>query len=1051
MSSSTYDRDLSAVNSHHTTEDNIRLLGGDTFESIEDRFPPTISLNQRTTPNKPERIGPYIIETELGRGGMGIVYRARDIRLGRTIALKMILRANYSDPKDLHRFQVEATAVAKLQHPNIVQVYDVGTDSDVPYMALEFVDQGTLSKKLQNKPQESRYAASLVAGMADGIQHAHDHGILHRDLKPANILLRKKEVDSSASHASSASHHAIPEVPVVSDFGLAKKLDSKELFTQSGLAIGTPNYMSPEQASGQTEKVGPASDIYGLGAILYELLTGHPPFQGISTIDTLMQVMQHEPVPPRDLQPKIAVDLETICLKCLHKEPHRRYSSAGELAADLRRFLNDEVIHARAAGPVERMTRWCKRHPAVTGLLALVFLLLIAGIAISSLFALTAQQRAEQLEVEKDKAARNLQRARTIIREYLTDVEGDAQLAQSLSFPLKQKLLSRAMPMLKELMLESGDSPDLLAEEAKAHCLLGNIHSTMGETLYAEKAYLVSIQSWKKLQAIQTLTNQQLESLGVTYLNLGKLQFSQGRFDESLASKKDTLTQANAMQANKDSDDHKRGLILQAHLEISNVFRQQGKYADAFTSLNQAKELITKREDFQNQLLYLKNAINVLADEGLLAYETSRCAEAITIFTQGLALSAERFKSDHNEEEHWKQIAHFNHQTSRVLEKTGKWDEAIQKLDSAIKTTNLLIAKNPLSHLYQQNLAVSYGNRGLINITLNRMQEAEADIRQELKLMELLVKVNPTFANRRELARSHGHLGDLYFHRKQSALGESELNLSIQQFNQLLMIQPGEIEIRMLTANSHMTLGSICFNQGNIEKAIRSHTQAHSEFLNLIKWCPQQTLHRTLAGGACCNLGLAYMASNQLDAADDWMKQADNHLTTALRETPGDKTANTFLRNTTFARAGVCLQRKNPREALLLINRVWKMSILPHEAQDLERCSAEVHDQLINKARQAVKERLWPEVHELVLLLSAAEKVTSARQVELLKLCNLGLEMKAKPDFPSAATKLVKNLNQLQFFKNSEALKFFQSDSGLSYICQLPTVVEVLKSSQPLP
>jgi serine/threonine protein kinase/tetratricopeptide (TPR) repeat protein len=1049
MSSSTYDHDLSAVNSHPTTEDNIRLLGGDTFESIEDRFPPTISLNLRSAPAKPERIGPYIIETELGRGGMGIVYRARDIRLGRTIALKMILRANYSDPKDLHRFQVEATAVAKLQHPNIVQVYDVGMDGDVPYMALEFVDQGTLSKKLQGKPQESRFAASLVAGMADGIQHAHDHGILHRDLKPANILLRKKEVDSSSSHASSASHQAITEVPVVSDFGLAKKLDSKELFTQSGLAIGTPNYMSPEQASGQTEKVGPASDIYGLGAILYELLTGHPPFQGISTVDTLMQVMQHEPVPPRDLQPKIAVDLETICLKCLQKEPHRRYATAGELAADLRRFLNDEVIHARAAGPVERMTRWCRRHPAVTGLLALVFLLLTTGVTISSTFAFKAQQRAEQLAVEKDKAARNLQRARTIIREYLTDVDEDPQLAQSLSIPLKQKLLSRAMPMLKELMRESGDSPDLLAEEAKAHCLLGNIHMTMGETQDAEKAYLASIQSWKKLQNQQTLTNHHLEFLGSSYLNLGKLQFSQGRFDEALASKKETLTQANAMQADKETDDRKRGLMIQAHLEISNVFRQQGKYADAQTSIRQAKELTSKREDFHLPRFYLINAINVMGDEALLAYETGRCAEAIAIHTKVQALSDERYKLEHHEEEYLKQLAHTNHQLSRVLEKTGQWEEAIRMLTIAIEKTNQLIAKNPLSHLYQQNLAVSYGNRGLIYGTINKITEAEADIRQELKLMEQLVKTNPTFANRRELARSHGHLGHILFNRKQFTVGEQELFESIKQFNQLLQLQPGEIEVRMLTANTHMTLGSIHFTQRVIEKAIQSHTQAYEEFSTLVKLCPQHTLHRILLGGACCNLGLNHMVSNQLDAADKWLNQADGHLTTALKEEPGDSTAQTFSRNTMFARAGVLYLRGNSREAVALINRVWKMPMREHEVKDLEQFCGEIHDHQLAQARQAVDKNDWTTVHEIVSLLAASERVSVARQLELLKLCNQGLVAKAKPDFAPSAVKLVTLLNQQNHFKNPKQLQIFQTEAGLAQVRQLSDVSAILDASKP--
>jgi serine/threonine protein kinase len=393
------------------TDSMVRLQGSLKFESLEERFPSTVPGVKSTLPH-PERIGPYVIEAELGRGGMGVVYKAFDTRQHQPVALKVILRADYSEQKEMHRFQVEVTAAAKLRHPNIVQVFDMGTEKDVPYMALEFIEQGTLHRKTQGKPQEPRYAAYLVAGAADGIQHAHDHGILHRDLKPANILLRR-DGDLPTSDGVNSVKSPFTEVPVISDFGLAKELDSSAINTQSGMAVGTPNYMSPEQASGMKQQIGKAADIYGLGAILYELLTGRPPFQGVNPVETMLLVMHLEAVPPRQLQPKVPVDLETICLKCLNKEPKKRYATAAEVAADLRRFLNGQVILARPAGQGERFVRWCRRHSAIAILLGIVLLLLISWASFATWFAIDANQRSMQLKEEKERAIRDLQQAQT--------------------------------------------------------------------------------------------------------------------------------------------------------------------------------------------------------------------------------------------------------------------------------------------------------------------------------------------------------------------------------------------------------------------------------------------------------------------------------------------------------------------------------------------------------------------------------------------------------------------------------------------------------------
>jgi PAS domain S-box-containing protein len=295
---------------------------------------------------RPGRIGPYAVLEEVGRGGMGAVYKARDERLGRLLALKMIRSAGH-DAAAAARFLREARAVAALQHPNIVQVYDVGIDAGQPYIALEYCGGGSLADQRDGTPWPPRHAARVIQLLAQAMDCAHQTGVIHRDLKPANVLL------------------TTDGVPKITDFGLAKRLEEDVGQTQTGDIVGTPSYMSPEQAEGKTRLIGQLSDVYALGAILYELLTGRPPFQAATPLDTLLQVLEGEPVAPRRLQPQTPPDLEIICLKCLQKEPGRRYPSAGALAEDLERFLEGRPVTAAPAGWGRRLRRLFQARPVV--------------------------------------------------------------------------------------------------------------------------------------------------------------------------------------------------------------------------------------------------------------------------------------------------------------------------------------------------------------------------------------------------------------------------------------------------------------------------------------------------------------------------------------------------------------------------------------------------------------------------------------------------------------------------------------------------------------
>jgi WD40 repeat protein/serine/threonine protein kinase len=434
----------------------------------EDPGQPTIGFSEpaRAAGGLPVIPG-YEVIGELGRGGMGVVYRARQASLNRVVALKMILQGTQASEDDSNRFRTEAEAIARLTHPHIVQIHEVGQWSPPgggparAYFSMEYCAGGTLEDRLRLGPLPPDEAAHLLAVLADAVQAAHQKGIVHRDLKPANVLFQKREttedtedteqedrrtpaqeggaggavapVRSSVSSVSSV----VSRVPKITDFGLAKRLDgSGAARTISGTVIGTPAYMAPEQAS--CKPITPAADVYALGAILYECLTGRPPFLGATMGEVLLQVLSNEPVPPGRLLPRLSRDLETICLKCLEKDPARRYGSAAALAADLQRFLNGEPIVARPISPAARLWRWAERNPVVATLLGLVAVLLVGTAVLSTVQAVRYDQEREKAETNASRAEDALS-AREVALEHLrVALEGQKKAAEDAELARQQ-------------------------------------------------------------------------------------------------------------------------------------------------------------------------------------------------------------------------------------------------------------------------------------------------------------------------------------------------------------------------------------------------------------------------------------------------------------------------------------------------------------------------------------------------------------------------------------------------------------------------------------
>jgi serine/threonine-protein kinase len=450
----------------------------------------------------------YEILGELGRGGMGVVYKANQLGLNRTVALKMVLTGAHAGTDQLARFMTEAQAVAHLLHPNIVQIYEVGDAGGLPFFSLEFVPCGTLSEKMGGKPLPDREAAQILEVIARAVHYAHQNQIIHRDLKPGNILLTPDGA------------------PKIADFGLAKRIDleGEGSQTRSGSIMGSPTYMAPEQATGDVARIGPHTDVYALGSMLYEMMSGRPPFLSARVLDVLEQVRSQDPVPPSRLRPKVSADLETVCLKCLQKDSKKRYESAEALADDLRRFLDGKPILARPVSSFERARSWCRRNPRVAALLAVVALLLTlltagstaAAVLIARKQAETEQQRraavaarlvAEQKGLEAEQARRKADENAEIATRNAKVANEQSNLAVQTLYnlvrniqlrirnegtqqKLRQDLLQNALQGLTKVVDSASNSTLITRTRIVAAQQMGDIERDLGRTEKALEHYL---------------------------------------------------------------------------------------------------------------------------------------------------------------------------------------------------------------------------------------------------------------------------------------------------------------------------------------------------------------------------------------------------------------------------------------------------------------------------------------------------------------------------------------------------------------------------------
>jgi tetratricopeptide (TPR) repeat protein len=691
----------------------------------------------------------YEILGELGRGGMGVVYKARQVKLRRLVALKMILGVAHAGLGARARFLREAEAVARLQHPNIVQVFELGEHQGQPFCALEFVEGGSLEEKLRGQPQSPRASAQLLRTLAQAVQAAHQAGVVHRDLKPANVLLapvsRVAIPTSDEENAKRQAGATDDFVPKIADFGLAKRLsnESGRHPTLEGAIVGTPSYMAPEQAAGAAT-VGPAADLYTLGAILYEMLTGRPPFKGTTIMETLQLVLSEDPCPPSQLQPKVPADLETICLKCLHKEPSRRYATAQDLADDLGRFLAGEPVRARPVGALEQAWRWCRRRPALASLAAALVIAVAGGFAgVFTLWRVAEGRRQEALgeshraEYHRGLAEQRAAEART-----------------------SEKRTRKAHEETLRVLRVTSDAVDRLSKLVHDH--------------------------------------PQMRSLALEPVRLSALELTTTYYDSLL-------------RLDVASDNPELVLRLQgpAHLGLARALDRKASLLKAVDSAQRAiavSERLVKIDPHNDT--YQRDLAEGHRQLGLLYSQLARHDEALAAHRRSLGVVTALARARPGD----LSLALFEARCATALGSVHwslrQLDEAEKSWRGVLTISCRLLDRQPASTEVQAELARAYSNLGVVYSEQGKQDSAQrvwlAALEARLKLARGQPR-DPLLAE--ELATSWNNLGTLYHRRAQHsrALAAWQSALAIRQ--EQARLYPLIPENRAVLASSHVNLG----------------------------------------------------------------------------------------------------------------------------------------------------------------------------------------------------------------------------------------------------
>ena len=838
-----------------------------------------------TLTHQPKSSGPnipgYNIIGELGRGGMGVVYKAQHISLNRLVALKMILSGDYAGEADLVRFRLEAEAVAKLQHPNIVQVYEINECAGKPFFCLEFVDGGPLDKKLANNPQPPRQAALIMQKLAQAMDYAHQRKIIHRDLKPPNVLLTK---DGE---------------PKITDFGLAKKMDDIDGNTQDGSIMGTPSYMAPEQAEGRTKEIGPAADTYSLGAILYEFLTGRAPFKGATVMDTLEQVRSQEPVPPSRLEPKTPRDLETICLKCLQKDWKSRYATAGELADDLGRYLSGEPILARPTPVWERAWKWSRRRPTAAALIGVSVLAVLVGVIglvvngrLESRRAAEETRRADAEQKSREDETRRANAEQETREKETLRADAEAQRVEE----QKRRTDAETQRADTEKRAKEKEVKDRIEIDKQRGIALEQ--KRLAEE-NAEKERLAKIEADKQRDRAEAnfkearAAVEQLTQIGHNRLkNEPHMELVRHDILEMALKFHNNFLRVNG------ENPALRLETGRAQLLAGEIEEMLGRHEPAVTAYLKAQEYFTALlKDKPGDARYRQDMAATWNDLGIVYQATNHLKEAEDAYEKALALKLELVKDFENEPDYRRQLGNSYNGRGFLRQAQKQLPEAEADYRQALKLFERLVADNPLEPLpdgvvrrggpegdeltqadFQQELARSHLNLGAVWTALAAERaappqdapkegwagKAEKAYGEALKLLNALVVRFPEVPYyQQQVAATYLNRATLYHFSARANEALTDYQESVKRFARLADQYRSVPDYRQLLSNTYVNLGQLLRAAKQPREAEKVWRQSIPVLATLALDMPKETSYRQLLGRSHIELAIALSTQNR--------------------------------------------------------------------------------------------------------------------------------------------------------------------------------------------
>jgi tetratricopeptide (TPR) repeat protein/tRNA A-37 threonylcarbamoyl transferase component Bud32 len=818
-------------------------------EAIADGEPSTDASGEGTGPEQPGtpvpgQIADYEVLGELGRGGMGVVYRARQKGLKRLVALKVIRMRELVSADEARRFRAEAEMAAALDHPHVVPVHEVSEHEGQLFYSMRLMEGGSLAAQLERFRDDPHAAARLVATVARGVHHAHQRGILHRDLKPANILL-----DTEGQ-------------PHVSDFGLAKRVESDGSLTQTGAIVGTPQYMAPEQTQGQKGAVTTATDVYGLGAVLYALLTGKAPFRGDTVLETLEQVREREPASPRRSNAKVDRDLETICLKCLAKDPGRRYGSAEALAEDLERWLNGEPIQARRVGTGERIRKWVRRRPALAALAAVSALASLA--LVSGLLWHDARMKAaaEEARQERDIADEERRWARQAVDDMYTEVAEKWLARQPHLTPLERQLLEKAERYYQHAAEQTGSDPEVRRQAAKARSRLGALQFRLNRPDDAAESLRTAIVALEQLRADFPEEADFRYELGLSQERLGQALSLAGRAREAEEALQQGIGLLEELAAAFPERAEYRVQLAETQEKLAGVLERLGQGNAAEKMYQQA---IEAQQNLRDEALADVQRCSALAfSQGSLAgllVNSGRHREAEQPCLQALALlqklpaTARRMPSFRAQRSAWLNTL------GATLSRTGRLAEAERAFRDALTVQEELAGDFPNVPECQAALAARYGNLGVVLKAMGRPDDAEKAYTRAIEILRQTAKDRPNVPLfRQNQAEFEYNLGNLLFHDpRRMADAESAYQRAIKLQTALVTELPRQPEPQNKLAWSYQSLGALYRTRGRPDEAVAAQLQARKVREKLVADFPHVAAYRKELADLCNKVATALL------------------------------------------------------------------------------------------------------------------------------------------------------------------------------------------------